>query len=69
MKKNLAHNAISWPTQGGQDYYFLLMTREELIKTRPQVINGLLKGVLEAEVFVKKQENGGAEDRRTHLGP
>jgi NitT/TauT family transport system substrate-binding protein len=56
MKKTLAQNATFWSTQGGQDYYFLLITREELIKTRPHVINGLLKGVLEAEAFLKKDE-------------
>jgi NitT/TauT family transport system substrate-binding protein len=56
MKRNLAHNAISWSTQGGQDYYVLLITREELIKNGPHVINGLLKGVLEAEAFLKKNE-------------
>jgi NitT/TauT family transport system substrate-binding protein len=56
MKRNLAHNAISWPTQGGQAYYFLLITREELIKAQPEAITRLLKGVLEAEAFLRKNE-------------
>ncbi len=56
MKGNLAQNAISWPLQGGQDCYFLLITNDELIKTRPKVITGLLKGILDAETFVKKNE-------------
>lgn len=56
MKKNLAHNAIAWPIQSGQDYYFLLITTEQLIQSRPRVISSLLKGALEAEVFLKKNE-------------
>ena len=56
MRRNLTQNAISWPLQGGQDCYFLLITSEELIKTRPHVITNLLKGVLEAEAFLKKHE-------------
>ena len=56
MKKNLAQNAVSWPEQGGQAYYFLLITTEEVIRTRPRAITGLLKGVLEAEAFLARSE-------------
>ena len=57
MKKNLAGNAISWPIQGGQDYHLVLIIRDELIKTRPLAVTGLLKGAIEAEDFLKKHEN------------
>jgi NitT/TauT family transport system substrate-binding protein len=57
VKRNLAQNGVSWPIQGGQDYYLLLITREELIKTRPRAIEGLLKGALDAEDFLKKHES------------
>ena len=56
MKGNLAQNAVSWPAQGGQAYYFLLITTEEVIRTRPRAITGLLKGVLEAEAFVRRND-------------
>ena len=56
VKENLAGKAISWHAQGGRDFFFLLITKDELIKTRPEVINGLLKGVLEAEDYLKKHE-------------
>jgi ABC-type nitrate/sulfonate/bicarbonate transport system substrate-binding protein len=56
MKKTLAGNGVSWYAQGGQDYYFLLITREDLIKTRPRMVSGLLEGVLDAEDFLKKHE-------------
>jgi NitT/TauT family transport system substrate-binding protein len=57
MKKNLARNAVSWFIQGGQDFYFLMITKEELIKTRPRAVKGLLKGALDAEDFLKKHES------------
>ena len=56
IKKSLADRIVSWPAQGGRDFYYLLITREELVKTRPGAIAGLLKGVLEAEAFLKKHE-------------
>jgi ABC-type nitrate/sulfonate/bicarbonate transport system substrate-binding protein len=57
IKKNLGQNGVSWSAQGGQDYYVILLTRADLIKTRPWVIDGLLKGMIEAEDFLKKDEN------------
>jgi NitT/TauT family transport system substrate-binding protein len=56
IKKTLGRNGVSWPAQGGQDYYVLLLTRADVIKERPLAVAGLLKGVLEAEDFLKKNE-------------
>jgi NitT/TauT family transport system substrate-binding protein len=56
IKKKLSGKILSWPAQGGRDFYYLLITREDLVKTRPRVITGLLKAVLEAETFLKKHE-------------
>jgi ABC-type nitrate/sulfonate/bicarbonate transport system substrate-binding protein len=56
VEKNLAEKAISWSAQGGQNYFFLMITREELIRSRPQMVTGLLKGLLEAEAFLKNHE-------------
>jgi len=52
-KKKLAGKALSWSPQGGQDYFFLMITKEELLKTRPQVVISLLASLLEAEAFLK----------------
>ena len=57
MKKNLPDRTVSWPVQGGQDYYFLMITKDDLIKTRPLAIIGLLKGALDAEDFLKRHES------------
>ena len=56
VEKNLAEKAISWSAQGGQNYFFLVLTREDLIRTRPQMVTGLLKGLLDAEAFLKNHE-------------
>jgi len=56
IRKKLSGKILSWPAQGGRDFYYLLITREDLVKTHPRVITGLLKAVLEAETFLKKHE-------------
>jgi NitT/TauT family transport system substrate-binding protein len=57
MKKNMSNRTVSWPVQGGQDYYFLLIIRDDLIKARPLAVTNLLKGALEAEDFLRKHES------------
>jgi NitT/TauT family transport system substrate-binding protein len=56
IKKSMAGRIISWPAQGGRDFYYLLITREELIRKRPGTVTGFLKGLLEAEDYLKKHE-------------
>lgn len=55
-KRRLGDEMVSWSAQSGQDFFFLLITKNELIKARPEAITRLLKGVLEAEAFLKKNE-------------
>ncbi len=55
-KRRLGGNALSWSVQNGQEFYFLLLSREELIRTRPGVVTSLLQGLLEAEAFLKAHE-------------
>ena len=57
MKKNLAGNGASWSIQGGQEYHLVVIVKDELIKTRPLALTGLLKGVIEAEDFLRKNED------------
>jgi NitT/TauT family transport system substrate-binding protein len=56
-KRNLAQNGVSWPIQDGQEYNLVLIVKDELIKTLPRAIEGLLKGTLDAEEFLKKNES------------
>lgn len=56
IKKVLAGRIVSWPAQGGRNFYSLLITKDGVLKTRPQAIESLLKGVIEAEAFLKAHE-------------
>ena len=56
IKKELGPQAVIWDSQSGQDYYFLLITKEEFIKARPSTVEHLLRALLAAEQFVQNQE-------------
>jgi len=56
IKKNLGDKAVLWSVQGGQDFYYLLITTDELIRTRSHSFHAFLKGLLEAETFLRKHE-------------
>ncbi len=51
MKEELGDNAISWP--GVQDFYFVLLTKEDWIKNNPAAVERFIKSVLEAEDYIK----------------
>jgi ABC-type nitrate/sulfonate/bicarbonate transport system substrate-binding protein len=57
LKRKLAQDGVSWPIQGGQGYYLVVIVKDELIKTRPRAIEGLLKAALDAEEFLRKHES------------
>ena len=56
-KESLAGNFISWPAQGGQEYYFLLITKDEWIETHLRAVSGLLEATLEASAFLKEHDS------------
>ncbi len=51
IKEELGDNAISWP--GGQDFYFVLLTKEDWIKNNPAAAERFIKSVLGAEDYIK----------------
>jgi NitT/TauT family transport system substrate-binding protein len=51
IKKQLGDNAIGWP--GGQDFYFVLITKEDWVKNNPAAAKRFTKSVLEAEDYIK----------------
>ena len=51
IKKELGDNAISWP--GGQDFYFVLLTKEDWIENNPAAAERFMKSLLEAEEYIK----------------
>jgi NitT/TauT family transport system substrate-binding protein len=51
MKIALGENALSWP--GGQDFYFVLLTKEDWIENNPAAAERLMKSLLEAEDYIR----------------
>jgi NitT/TauT family transport system substrate-binding protein len=51
IKGELGDNAISWP--GGQDFYFVLITKEDWIENNPAAAERFMKSLLEAEDYIK----------------
>ncbi len=51
IKKELGDNAISWP--GGQDFYFVLLAKEDWIENNPAAAERFMKSLLEAEDYIK----------------
>ena len=51
IKKELGENAISWP--GGEDFYFMLLTKEDWIEKNPARAQRFMKSMLEAEDYIK----------------
>ncbi len=57
--KKLGNNAVVWPAQGGQNVYRLLVTREEVIRTRGAVLERLLRALDRAADFLERQPEAG----------
>ena len=51
IKEQLGDNAISWP--GGQDFYFVLLAKEDWIENNPAAAERFIKSLLEAEDHIK----------------
>lgn len=54
VKQRLGGNAIGWPSQLGRDAYWLLITREDVLKGHPAAIERFLKSIVQAEEFTSK---------------
>ena len=67
VKSRLGANAISWPGQSGQDFYFILLTKEKFIEENPQVIQRFLQALIRAEEFMKENETEAREFTKTRF--
>ena len=64
IKGELGDNAISWP--GGEDFYFVLITKEDWIENNPAAAERFMKSLLEAEDYIKdhpEEAKGFVKDR------
>lgn len=49
LKQQLGDQLLAWPTQGGQDGYWLLVSRAQVLKDKPEPPRRLLRAILQAE--------------------
>ncbi|MCG6535220.1 MAG: ABC transporter substrate-binding protein [Syntrophales bacterium LBB04] len=54
IKERLGKNVTSWPVQGRDDYYFLLITKEAFLRRSPQTVENMLRALIDAEDFAAK---------------
>jgi ABC-type nitrate/sulfonate/bicarbonate transport system substrate-binding protein len=54
VRDNLGDEAVLLPSYGRTDYYALLVTRDDVIREKPAVIDRLLKTMLDAERYAKE---------------
>ena len=59
IKKRLGDQVISWPGQGGQKYYWLLVGTDALAASRPQVLERLFRALHQAEKFLQSHPKEG----------
>lgn len=53
IKISLMENALHWPAQSGQDFYFILITKKEWMENHPEATKQFLRALIQAERFVK----------------
>jgi ABC-type nitrate/sulfonate/bicarbonate transport system substrate-binding protein len=53
--EKIGNNGIAWPAQGGQDFYWLLMSRKEIIKQKSAVLERMLDALNQAAKFFQER--------------
>jgi len=68
IKQRLGDNAISWPSQGGQEFYFILISTENWLKNNSKAAERFLKALVQAEQYVRKNESKAKEFVKDKFG-
>jgi NitT/TauT family transport system substrate-binding protein len=53
--KQVGDNAIEWPAQEGQDFYWLLVSREDVVKNQRARLEKLFRSLSQAAKFAQEQ--------------
>jgi NitT/TauT family transport system substrate-binding protein len=71
MEKRLGENGVSWPIQGRDNFYVLLVTKERFLRNSPLAAEKMLRALIDAEDFVAKhpEEAPRIIDRRAGTRP
>jgi len=59
IKKKLGENIVSW--HGGDDFYFVLLTKEDWIEHNPAAAERFMKSLLDAEDYIKNNSEESKE--------
>ncbi len=57
IKKGLETNYVSWPGQSGQDYYFVLLSKQQWLGSHRSDTELFIKALIKAEFFAKKNNS------------
>jgi ABC-type nitrate/sulfonate/bicarbonate transport system substrate-binding protein len=55
IKERLGKNVESWPLQGRDNYYYLLITTDAFLRRSPATAEKMLRALIDAEEFAGKQ--------------
>ena len=56
IEQQLGPNSTTWSVQGGQRYYWVTFTREDVIRDRPDMIRQYLRALDDAETYLYSHE-------------
>jgi len=54
IRQRMGDRVVSWPAQGGQDAYALLVARDAYLRRRPAAVERLLHALVEAEDYARR---------------
>lgn len=66
IKEGLGDNAISWP--GGQDFYFVSLTKEDWIENNSAAAERFMKSLVEAEDYIQDNSEESKEFVKDRFG-
>jgi NitT/TauT family transport system substrate-binding protein len=66
--KALGEDALSWNAQDHQLFYFLALTRADIIAARPQVVTRFIQALLDAEQYIGQHNDEAQAIVRDHGG-
>ena len=59
IKQKMGQKVVSWSAQGGQDIFWLLVSSKDFTTSHPKTVKKLLKAVIKAEEYLKKNPTEG----------
>jgi ABC-type nitrate/sulfonate/bicarbonate transport system substrate-binding protein len=51
LRERLGEKVVTWPAQQGQDFYWLVISREDVLKARPALGEKFFRAMVQAEAF------------------